>query len=65
MSAPTPHLRRGPVPSPGNGRRVLIGVLIFFLILIVAVVVPLVVIGLHNDGVKVPPGPAPHATQPS
>jgi hypothetical protein len=53
------------VPSPGNGRRFLIGVLIFFIVLIVAVVVPLVVIGLHNNGVKTPPGPAPHATHPS
>ena len=53
------------MPSPTNGRRVLIGVLVFFLILIAAVVIPLVVIGLHNHGVKIPPGPVPHATQPS
>ena len=65
MSTPTPHLRRGPSPTPGNGRRVLIAVLIFFVALIVAVVVPLIVIGLHNNGVKPPPGPAPHATQPT
>jgi hypothetical protein len=43
----------------------LIAVLIFFVVLIVAVVVPLIVIGLHNNGVKPPPGPVPHATQPS
>jgi hypothetical protein len=61
----TPHLRRDPAPNPTNGRRVLIGVLVFFLILIAAVVIPLVVIGLHNHGVKIPPGPVPHATQPS
>ena len=61
----TPHLRRDPAPSPTTGRRVLIGVLVFFLILIAAVVIPLVVIGLHNHGVKIPPGPVPHATQPS
>jgi hypothetical protein len=61
----TPHLRRSPTPPAGNGRRLVIGVLIFLVVLIVAVVVPLVVIGLHNNGVKTPPGPAPHATQPS
>jgi hypothetical protein len=59
----TPHLRRNPAPSPTNGRRVLIGALVFFLILIAAVVIPLVVIGLHNHGVKIPPGPVPHTTQ--
>jgi hypothetical protein len=61
----TPHLRRDPAPNPTNGRRVLIGVLVFFLILIAAVVIPLVVIGLHNHGVKVPPGPVPQTTQSS
>jgi hypothetical protein len=61
----TPHLRRGPAPDSARGHRVLIAVLVFLLALIVAVVVPLVVIGLHNHGVKLPPGPAPHATQPS
>jgi hypothetical protein len=61
----TPHLRRDPAPSPTGGRRVLIAVFVFFIILIIAVVVPLIVIGLHNNGVKIPPGPAPHATQPS
>jgi hypothetical protein len=61
----TPHLRRDLDPSPTNGRRVLIGVLIFFLLLVGFVVVLVVTIGLHNNGVKIPPGPAPHATQPS
>jgi hypothetical protein len=60
-----PHLRRDPVPSQANGRRVLIGVLIFFLLLVTFVVVLVVTVGLHNSGVKIPPGPAPHATQPS
>ncbi len=61
----TPHLRRDPAPSPTNGRRVLIAVLIFFLLLVGFVVVLVVTIGLHNSGVKIPPGPRPHATQPS
>ncbi len=63
--SPTPRLRRGPEPDPRNGRRVLIGVLVFFLLLVTFVVVLVVTIGLHNHGVKIPPGPAPHATQPS
>lgn len=61
----TPHLRRDPAPDSARGRRVLIAALVFFLALIIAVLVPLLVIGLHNHGVKLPPGPAPHATQPS
>lgn len=62
---PTPRLRRDPAPSPTNGRRVLIGVLVFFLLLVTFVVVLVVTIGLHNHGIKIPPGPAPRATQPS
>jgi hypothetical protein len=65
MTDPTPHLRRDPAPDPTNGRRVLIGVFIFFLLLVGFVLVLVVTIGLHNHGVKIPPGPAPHATQPS
>jgi hypothetical protein len=44
---------------------VLIGVLVFFLLLVTFVVVLVVTIGLHNHGIKIPPGPAPRATQPS
>jgi hypothetical protein len=61
----TPYLRRDPSPSTRNGRRVLLGVLAFFLLLVAFVVVLVVTVGLHNNGVKIPPGPAPHATQPS
>jgi hypothetical protein len=65
VTTPTPHLRRDPDPDPATGRRVLIGVLAFFLLLVAFVVVLVVTIGLHNHGVKIPPGPVPHATQPS
>jgi hypothetical protein len=65
VSTPTPHLRRDPAPSSTNGRWVLIGAFVFFLLLVAFVVVLVVTIGLHNHGVKIPPGPAPHATQPS
>jgi len=61
----TPYLRRDPEPSQASGRKVLIGVLIFFLLLVTFVVVLYVAIGRHTDGPKIPPGPAPHATQPS
>jgi hypothetical protein len=37
----------------------------FFLLLVTFVVVLVVTIGMHNHGVKIPPGPVPHATQPS
>jgi hypothetical protein len=61
----TPHLRRDPNPTPAHGRRVLIGVLAFFMLLLTFVIVLVATIGVHNNGVKAPPGPAPHATQPS
>jgi hypothetical protein len=61
----TPHLRRDPNPTPTSGRKVLIGVLIFFLLLLGFVLTLVFTIGVHNSGVKIPPGPAPHATQPS
>jgi hypothetical protein len=65
MTAPVPHLRRDPAPSSTNGRWVLIAVFAFFLLLVTFVVVLVVTIGMHNHGVKIPPGPAPQATQPS
>jgi hypothetical protein len=65
MTTPTPHLRRDPAPSSTNGRRVLIGVFVFFLLLVAFVVVLVVTVGMHNHGVKIPPGPVPHATQPT
>jgi hypothetical protein len=61
----TPHLRRDPAPNPTNGRWVLLGVAAFFLLLLGFVLVLVFTIGVHNHGIKVPPGPAPHATQPS
>jgi hypothetical protein len=62
---PTPYLRRGPAPDRANGHRVVIVAFLIFLALVTFVVVLVVTIGLHNSGVKIPPGPAPHATQPS
>jgi hypothetical protein len=61
-----PYLWRGPDPPPTNsGRKLVIGAFIFLVLLVVAVVVPLVVIGLHNSGVKPPPpGPSPTVSVP-
>lgn len=64
MTTPTPYLRRDPNPQQTNGRRVLIGVLIFFLLLLGFVLLLVFTIGVHNNGVKPPPpGPKPHITQ--
>jgi hypothetical protein len=54
MSAPTPtpYLRREANPRKRGGRTALVVALVFFVLLIVAVVVPLVVIGLNNTGIK-------------
>jgi hypothetical protein len=65
VTAPVPRLRRDPAPDPTKGRLVLIGAFIFFLLLVAFVVILVVTIGMHNHGIKIPPGPAPHATQPS
>jgi hypothetical protein len=54
---PTPKLRQGPPPSATSGRKVLIGVAAFFLVLVTFVLVLVFTIGLHNHGVKSPPGP--------
>jgi hypothetical protein len=59
---PVPRLRQGPPPSANNGRRVLIGVFVFFLLLLGFVITLVVTIGQHNNGVKIPPGPQPTAT---
>jgi hypothetical protein len=61
---PTPYLRRNPEPRQTNGRWVLIGVLGVFVVLVVFVVVLVVTIGLHNNGIKTPPGPVPTGTAP-
>lgn len=59
MSAPDPQpipkLRQGPPPSTANGRRVLLGVAAFFLVLLAFVLVLVFTIGIHNHGVKPPP----------
>lgn len=56
---PVPRLRRGPPPTSANGRKVLLGVLVFFLVLLGFVITLVVTIGQHNNGVKIPPGPQP------
>lgn len=55
MSEPTPRLRRDPNPSATSGRKVLIGVAVFFLLLVAFVLTLVFTIGLHNNGVKPPP----------
>jgi hypothetical protein len=64
VTEPVPHLRRASEPRT-NGRTVVIAAFVFFLLLVTFVVVLVVTIGVHNNGVKIPPGPTPHATQPS
>jgi heme/copper-type cytochrome/quinol oxidase subunit 2 len=61
---PTPYLRRNPAPKQTNGRWVLVGVLVVFIVLVVFVVVLVITIGLHNSGIKTPPGPRPTGTAP-
>jgi hypothetical protein len=61
---PTPKLRQGPMPPPTSGRRVLIGVFVFFLLLVGFVLTLVFTIGLHNNGVRLPgPGPTPVPSQ--
>jgi hypothetical protein len=55
LPQPTPRLRRGPAPSETNGRKVLIGVAAFFLLLLAFVLILVFTIGIHNNGVKPPP----------
>ena len=57
QSQPIPKLRQGPPPSTTSGRRVLIGVAVLFLVLLAFVLVLVFTIGIHNHGVKPPPGP--------
>jgi hypothetical protein len=52
---PVPHLRRGPDPTPTSGRKVLVGVFVFFLLLVGFVLTLVFTIGLHNNGVRPPP----------
>ncbi|HVW81663.1 MAG TPA: hypothetical protein VHB69_12075 [Mycobacteriales bacterium] len=55
MSEPTPRLRRDPNPSTASGRKVLIGVAAFFVLLLAFVLTLVFTIGLNNNGVKIPP----------
>jgi hypothetical protein len=59
---PLPRLRQGPPPPEGSGRKVLIGVFAFFVLLVAFVITLVVTIGQHNHGVKIPPGPRPTST---
>ncbi|MGN6472604.1 MAG: hypothetical protein ACTHK4_03010 [Mycobacteriales bacterium] len=63
MSEPVPRLRQGPPPEPGNGRKVLVGVAVFFALLVAFVLTLVFTIGIHNNGVKLPPSPTATATQ--
>jgi hypothetical protein len=64
LPAGQPRLRCGPEPPRRGGRFWLVLALTFFVILIAAVLVPLIAIGLHNNGVKSPPEPRPTASVP-
>jgi hypothetical protein len=57
MTEPVPRLRRGPDPQPGNGRSVLIGAAVFFVLLVAFVLVLVFTAGIHNQGVRIPPPP--------
>lgn len=57
---PTPRLRQGPQPAPNSGRKVVLVAFAFFLALVGFVLALVFTIGIHNNGVKPPPGgPAP------
>ena len=58
-----PRLRRDPDPQPTSGRKVLIGVAVFFLLLVGFVLVLVFTIGEHNNGVVLPPQPKASHTQ--
>jgi hypothetical protein len=61
---PTPRLRRDPNPSTASGRKVLIGVAVFFLLLLGFVLTLVFTIGLGNNGVKVPMSVPSHSPVP-
>jgi hypothetical protein len=58
-----PRLRRDPNPSSTSGRKVLIAVAIFFVLLVTFVLTLVFTIGEHNNGVVIPPQPRTTATQ--
>lgn len=59
-----PRLRRDPDPKQTSGRRVLIGVAVFFLLLVGFVLTLVFAIGEHNNGVVIPPGHGSSTTTP-
>jgi len=62
VTDPVPYLRRDPNPSNTSGRKVLIGAALFFLLLVGFVLALVFTIGIHNNGVKIPPSPTVTAT---
>lgn len=64
MTEPVPRLRRDPNPSTTSGRRALIGVAVFFVLLVAFVLTLVFTIGVHNNGVKLPPGAPSSSTSP-
>lgn len=59
---PTPWLRREPDPKPTSGRKVLIGVAVFFVLLVGFVLTLVFTVGINNNGVKSSSLPAASAT---
>ena len=62
MSEPVPRLRRDEAAA-GSGRKVLIAVAVFFLLLVGFVLTLVFTVGLHNNGVKPPVGEPTSTTQ--
>jgi hypothetical protein len=60
---PVPRLRRDPDPKPTSGRKVLIAVAVFFLLLVGFVLTLVFTIGINNNGVVNPPAPSGTSTQ--
>jgi hypothetical protein len=63
MTEPVPYLRRDPNPSSTSGRKVLVGVAVFFVLLVAFVLTLVFTIGVNNHGVVIPPSPTGTATQ--
>ncbi|HVV75054.1 MAG TPA: hypothetical protein VHC43_03385 [Mycobacteriales bacterium] len=59
MTEPVPRLRRDPQPT--SGRRVLVGVAVFFVLLVGFVLTLVFTIGINNSGVRLPSSPSPTA----
>ncbi|HVS68863.1 MAG TPA: hypothetical protein VHE56_09950 [Mycobacteriales bacterium] len=61
MSEEIPRLRRDPQPT--SGRKVLVAVAVFFVLLVGFVLTLVFTIGLNNHGVVNPPAPTGTSTQ--